>query len=135
MQVFNAGFGGGGDEGDTAGEEPTSIEKPPAEMDPGTAAHLAEIGRAMEKNIQVFIGFEVPPVGRYTPDLAALRAASTRIVVAVGDASEGTPMYNATIALAEELGTQPVVFPGDYGGFGVLAESFAAKLHDVLARP
>ena len=36
-------------------------------------------------------------------------------------------------ALAERLGTEPVVFPGDHGGFGVQPEAFAAKLHEVLA--
>jgi hypothetical protein len=35
--------------------------------------------------------------------------------------------------VAERLGTEPVVFPGDHGGFGSEALAFAAKLRDVLA--
>jgi RNA polymerase sigma factor (sigma-70 family) len=129
MQVFNAGFGGGQETGDEAAEDG---QQPPPELDPDTAAHLAEIGKAMEKNMEIFIGYEVPPVSRYTPDIAALQASSTRIVAAVGDASKGTPMYDATVALAERLGTEPVVFPGDHGGFSVQPDPFAAKLHEVL---
>jgi hypothetical protein len=50
------------------------------------------------------------------------------------DELEGTPMSGATLVLAERLGTEPVVFPGDHGGFAVQPEAFAAKLHEVLAR-
>jgi hypothetical protein len=91
------------------------------------------IGKAMEKNMETFVGYEVPPVGRYAPDIAALRASSTRIMPAVGDASEGTPMYQASVTLAERLGTQAVVFPGDHGGFDVVSDAFAARLHEVLS--
>ena len=42
-------------------------------------------------------------------------------------------MSGATLVLAERLGTEPVVFPGDHGGFGTQPEPFAAKLHDVLS--
>lgn len=35
--------------------------------------------------------------------------------------------------VAERLGTQPVMFPGDHGGFGVQPEAFAVKLRDVLS--
>ncbi len=43
-------------------------------------------------------------------------------------------MYLTAIALAERLGTQPVVFPGDHGGSGAQPEAFAASLHEVLSR-
>jgi pimeloyl-ACP methyl ester carboxylesterase len=128
MQVFNAGFGG-----EQPSDEAPAEESQAEPVDPETAAHLAEMAKAMEKNMEVFIGYEVPPVGRYTPDIAALRASSTRVVAALGDASEGTPMYAATAVLAEQLGTKPVVFPGDHGGFAVLPDAFAARLHEVLS--
>ena len=140
MQVFNAGFGGEQEEGGTQAEGGAQAEdgatdqEPQADLDPETAAHLAEIGLAMEKNMEFFIGYEVPPVARYIPDFTALQASPARVVAAVGDASEGTPMSGATLALAERLGTEPVVFPGDHGGFAVQPEAFAAKLHEVLAR-
>jgi hypothetical protein len=75
----------------------------------------------------------------YQPDFAALRAAPTRIVMAVGAASEGQMTNRATSAIAEQLGTKPVVFPGGHGGFNLSEwdptsdpKAFAAKLREVL---
>jgi pimeloyl-ACP methyl ester carboxylesterase len=78
----------------------------------------------------------------YVPDFEALRAASTRIVVAAGQESAGEMASRGAYAVAEALGTTPVVFPGDHGGFlggeyGQTGEpeAFAAKLREVLAAP
>ena len=76
----------------------------------------------------------------YEPDFEALRAASTRIVMAAGAESEGELACRGAFAVAERLGAEPVVFPGDHGGFfggeyGQMGEpdAFAAKLREVLA--
>jgi pimeloyl-ACP methyl ester carboxylesterase len=76
----------------------------------------------------------------YQPDFDALRAASTRIVVAAGVESEGTMPNRGAHAVAEKLGTTPVAFPSDHGGFlggeyGQTGEpdAFAGKLREVLA--
>jgi pimeloyl-ACP methyl ester carboxylesterase len=76
----------------------------------------------------------------YEPDFDALRAASTRIVLADGVESEGTMARRGAEAAAERLGTQPVVFPSNHGGFlgneygqPGQPEAFAAKLREVLA--
>jgi pimeloyl-ACP methyl ester carboxylesterase len=76
----------------------------------------------------------------YEPDFDALRAASTRIVIAVGTESEGQLAFRGGVAAAERLGTQAVRFPGDHGGFlggeygqAGEPEAFAATLRDVLA--
>ncbi|MEU9293710.1 alpha/beta hydrolase [Streptomyces sp. NPDC048266] len=53
----------------------------------------------------------------YRPDLAALRAAPTRIVVAAGKESEGELAARAAAAVAEGLGTPLTVFPSHHGGF------------------
>src|SRR5918993_3905573 len=53
----------------------------------------------------------------FEPDFDALRAASTRIVVAVGAESDGELAQRGGIAAAERLGTEPVVFPSNHGGF------------------
>src|SRR6476646_4245178 len=53
----------------------------------------------------------------YAPDVEALRSASTRIVLAAGAESEGQMARRGAEAMAGLLGTQPVVFPGDHGGF------------------
>jgi pimeloyl-ACP methyl ester carboxylesterase len=75
----------------------------------------------------------------YEPDVQRLRAASTRTVLAAGAESEGQLARRGAEALAELLGTQPVIFPGDHGGFmgGEYGQSgkpdaFAAKLREVL---
>lgn len=76
----------------------------------------------------------------YRPDVAALRAAPTRIVVAIGEESTGLLTERTSRALADLLGTEPVVFPGGHGGFqgdeygmpGKPAE-FAELLRSVLA--
>jgi pimeloyl-ACP methyl ester carboxylesterase len=71
---------------------------------------------------------------RYEPDFDSLRAASTRIVVAGGIQSEDTFPYRAAQAVAEQLGTNLVVFPSHHGGFHEQGnpEAFAATLLLVL---
>jgi pimeloyl-ACP methyl ester carboxylesterase len=72
-------------------------------------------------------------------DFEALRAAPTRIVIGVGaDSGEGLAA-RAGRAVAEKLGTAPVLFPGDHGGFlgGEYGQTgkpdeFAAALREVL---
>jgi pimeloyl-ACP methyl ester carboxylesterase len=76
----------------------------------------------------------------YQPDFDALRAASTRIVLASGEEGAGTMARRGAEAVAERLGTQTVVFPSGHGGFlgneyGQPGDpdGFAAKLREVLA--
>ncbi|WP_280236681.1 alpha/beta fold hydrolase [Nocardia cyriacigeorgica] len=75
----------------------------------------------------------------YHPDLAALAAAPTRIVIAVGEESLGVLTGRTAVATAELLGAQPVVFPSHHGGFlggefgyAGQPEAFAHKLREVL---
>jgi pimeloyl-ACP methyl ester carboxylesterase len=86
------------------------------------------------------LGHNLISCTHHAHDLEALRTASTRIVVAVGAGSEGELAHRCGQALAERLGTAPVVFPGDHGGFlggeyGQTGEpeAFAATLREVLA--
>ena len=53
----------------------------------------------------------------YRPDIDALAAAPTRIVIAVGEESLGTFTGRSAVAIAELLGQQPTVFPSHHGGF------------------
>jgi len=76
----------------------------------------------------------------YQPDFDALRGASTDIVMAAGTESQGTMASRGAYAVAEELGTEVVVFPSHHGGFlggeyggGGEPEAFATKLRQVLA--
>jgi pimeloyl-ACP methyl ester carboxylesterase len=75
----------------------------------------------------------------YEPDFEALKASSTRIVMAAGSESEGEMANRGAYAVAERLGTDVVVFPSHHGGFlgGEYGwpgepEAFAAKLREVL---
>jgi pimeloyl-ACP methyl ester carboxylesterase len=75
----------------------------------------------------------------YEPNFDALRAASTRIVVAAGADSEGEMANRGAHALAQRLGTEPVIFPSNHGGFlgGEYGrtgepEAFAVRLREVL---
>jgi pimeloyl-ACP methyl ester carboxylesterase len=78
-------------------------------------------------------------VSSYRPDVDALAAAPTRIVIAVGEESEGTFTGRTAVATAELLGQQATVFPSHHGGFlggefgyAGQPEPFARKLRDVL---
>jgi pimeloyl-ACP methyl ester carboxylesterase len=76
----------------------------------------------------------------YEPDFDAIRAASTRVVLAHGATSGQALAARGAITAAERIGTEAVVFPGDHGGFmggeygqAGEPEAFAATLHEVLA--
>jgi pimeloyl-ACP methyl ester carboxylesterase len=85
------------------------------------------------------VGLNMPSTPGYQPDFDALRAAPTRIVVGVGAQSAEMIAGRAGIAVAERLGTAPVIFPGghdgfvggEYGGMGE-PDAFADTLREVL---
>jgi pimeloyl-ACP methyl ester carboxylesterase len=78
-------------------------------------------------------------VSSYRPDVDALAAAPTRIVIAVGEESEGTFTGRSAVATAELLGQRATVFPSHHGGFlggefgyAGQPEAFARTLREVL---
>jgi len=86
------------------------------------------------------VGQNMISASHFQPDYEALGAASTRIVLAIGAESSQVMTGRATEAVAERLGTTPVVFPGGHAGFlggeyGQNGEpdAFADKLREVLA--
>lgn len=88
----------------------------------------------------MMLGSNMVTCTHYEPDFDALRAASTRIVVAAGIGSAGEMACRGAYAVAERLGIAPVVFPSHHAGFlgGEFGqtgepEAFAAKLREVLA--
>ncbi len=76
----------------------------------------------------------------YEPDIDALKAAPTRIVIGVGEESAGALAGRGGTAVAGRLGVEPTSFPGghdgflggEYGGQGKPVE-FAARLREALA--
>jgi pimeloyl-ACP methyl ester carboxylesterase len=78
-------------------------------------------------------------ISSYRPDVGALAAAPTRIVIAVGEESEGTFTGRSSVATAELFGQRATVFPSHHGGFlggefgyAGQPEAFAGKLREVL---
>ncbi len=104
---------------------------PPAPEGEPTPEMLENQAR-MKGNMDLFFGPYVLAIARYEPDYSALKSASCRIVAAVGAESRGELAHDGGLALAERLGTQPVVFPGAHGGFESHAAEFAVKLRQVL---
>jgi len=85
------------------------------------------------------VGLNMIPLSHYHLDFGALRAASTRVILAVGEESGQMVAARAGVAVADRLGTTPVIFPGghdgflggEYGGMGQ-PDAFAAALRTVL---
>ena len=78
-------------------------------------------------------------ISSYRPDVDALAAAPTRVVIAVGEESLDTFTGRTSVATAELLGQQATVFPSHHGGFlggefgyAGQPEAFARRLRDVL---
>ena len=83
-------------------------------------------------DIQHFLTWDVPAVTRYQPDIAALNAAGSRIVPAVGSTSPATMPYRCATALAAVLGVRVAEFPGGHSGYILRPKAFAAKLNALL---
>jgi pimeloyl-ACP methyl ester carboxylesterase len=86
----------------------------------------------MRATTEHFLAHLLRPTTRYRPDIEALRAASTRIVVAGGATSKGQLANRTAVALADQLGSTMVDFPGDHGGFLAFPEQFGRLLDQVL---
>jgi pimeloyl-ACP methyl ester carboxylesterase len=87
----------------------------------------------------VLLGQNIINTTHYEPDFTRCGQAATRIVIAAGAESEGEMANRCAHAVAERLGTKPVIFPSHHGGFlggeyGWAGEpdAFAAKLREVL---
>jgi pimeloyl-ACP methyl ester carboxylesterase len=117
------------------GPFPDDIASQPA-PDPAAFGMPAEDDGA---RTDVMLAQNIVGTTHYEPDFDALRAASTRIVLAAGSESQGEMANRGAYAVAERLGTETVVFPSHHGGFlggeygwGGEPDAFAAKLRQVL---
>jgi hypothetical protein len=72
------------------------------------------------------------PTTHWQPDITALRAVATRVVVGIGEASAGQLCDRTSRALARALGTEPTMFPGGHTGFAEDPAAFATRLRSVL---
>lgn len=84
-------------------------------------------------DIEIFLAHGIRQISAYVPDVARLRAGSSQVIVAVGDASQGQLAHRCGIALAEHLATTALYFPGGHGGYETHPDTFAETLHKVLS--
>lgn len=69
---------------------------------------------------------------RWQPDIGALRSATTRIVVGIGNDSAAQGCDRTSRALAAALGIEPTIFPGGHTGFVEDPQQFSARLRAIL---
>lgn len=81
-----------------------------------------------------FFGNTMRPTSWWQPDVSALQAMTSRIVVGVGSESTGQVCDRTANAMASLLALTPTVFPGDHTGFVDHPEAFATQLRSILAR-
>jgi pimeloyl-ACP methyl ester carboxylesterase len=107
-----------------------------------TAPNPADFGLPTEDDgsrDDPMVGKHIISMTHHEHDFDAVRAASSRIVIAAGAESEGEFTYRAALAVAERLGQEAVIFPSHHAGFlgGEFGQrgdpdAFAATLREVL---
>ncbi|MBA8880817.1 alpha/beta fold hydrolase [Phyllobacterium myrsinacearum] len=115
----------GMDEHGEGGEEEPQAPPPPEALE--------TFGR-INGNMEYFLAHGLMPLSLYRPDVEVLRAGKPRVVVGVGEETVGEITYRTGIELANKLGTEPVHFPGDHGGYGAHAAAFAKTLHTAFTQ-
>lgn len=105
----------------------------PAVVDrPATAAGPLPPPVRATTNTEVFLAHLIRTFPTYRLDLAALRSATTRIVVGGGATSADELPQRGAVALAERLGTPLVEFPGGHDGYLDAPAAFAGVIRRVL---
>lgn len=112
-----------GSDGEEAqgGEDSDGVETPP------------EASEKQQADDELFFLRMLKPFTRYQPPVEVLSSGGPRVIVAVGATSGSEIARRSAEALAERLGTSPVVFPGDHGGFMADPAAFAGTMRQVLA--
>jgi pimeloyl-ACP methyl ester carboxylesterase len=103
------------------------------EMDIEQPEWTAEWREQSMKNVVFLFEHEVAMYDRYQLDVAALKNASiqARIVIASGHNKEGAEYWSA-VAVAKQLGTTIVEFPGRHVGYVTNPRTFTQRLRAVL---
>jgi pimeloyl-ACP methyl ester carboxylesterase len=80
-----------------------------------------------------FFNHELWHTTSYIPDVEALKASPTRVLVGLGVNSGHLLTHQTSTILARRLGNTTVEFPGDHGGFMGVPTEFADALRAVLS--
>jgi len=112
------------------------VQGGPPQPDHEPTAEEKEHQAQMMVNMNYFFGRYIRNIGRYEPDLDAIAKAPCRVIGAVGEESDETTQLACAGGkrLAQIVGSEPAVFPGDHGGFDGKPKEFAVKLLEVLAK-
>lgn len=103
------------------------------DVSPGDAPVLpAERSEDEIRQTARFFDIDLRPTTRYLPDIDALKNGASRVVIGIGVDSGRLLTYRTSVALCERLGTTPVEFPGDHGGFLGAPTEFADVLRTLL---
>jgi pimeloyl-ACP methyl ester carboxylesterase len=85
-------------------------------------------------NLRHFLTCDVPAVTRYQPDVAAVTAARSKIIPAIGSATSPSALpYRCTLALAGVLDRTPVEFPGGHTAFMLRPKGVAQRIREVIS--
>jgi hypothetical protein len=106
-----------------AGFDVTSGDAPQSDAEPSPDG---------QRQAARFFDIDLRPTCYYEPDIDALKAGPTRVVVGIGAESGKLLTHRTSTALAELLGSAPAEFPGDHGGFMGVPAEFAQTLREVL---
>jgi pimeloyl-ACP methyl ester carboxylesterase len=112
---------------------PPAAWPPPGAEQPESQGSPPQRSAKEQADDELFLLRMLKPFTRYEPDVDVLRSARPRVVVAVGDSSHGEIACRSAEALAEQLGSPLVRFPGDHGGFMADPAGFAAAIRQVAA--
>ena len=102
------------------GEGRESDGPPEFDMPPEAQETFARVSG----NFEYWLAHGMLPLSLYEPKIETLRKGKPRIVIGLGEQSKGQPIYEMGTAVAEKLGIEPVIFPGDHMGFESDAEAF-----------
>jgi pimeloyl-ACP methyl ester carboxylesterase len=102
--------------------------EPPREVTPEMEAAMARL----QQNLDTLFTYYLLPITTYVPDVAALQAGPSRVVIGVGEASAGELANDTALALAGRLATGAVTFPGGHGGYTSHPAAFVTQLQEVL---
>jgi pimeloyl-ACP methyl ester carboxylesterase len=106
-----------------AGFDVSSDDAPPTSAEPSDD-EIRQTAR--------FFDIDLRPTTQYLPDIDALKNSPSRVVIGIGADSGRLLTYRTSVALCELLGSMPVEFPGDHGGFLEAPTEFADALRTVL---
>ena len=107
-----------------AGFDVSSDDAPPTSAEPSDD-EIRQTAR--------FFDIDLRPTTQYLPDIDALKNSPSRVVIGIGADSGRLLTYRTSVALCELLGSTPVEFPGDHGGFLEAPTEFADALRTVLS--